>query len=152
MAWTDPTVPNLTDFTTYATNQGVVASYTTSTSEYFDWAFNWAMSDAMTCGGNMPSIQYVRAVYNLGVDRFIRIAQDGTSGTFYQDQRAQFGILVFKPGVVMATGDQGTSDTLVVPDWYRNIPMNTQQLLKTPWGREYIGYAQMYGPYVVGVS
>ena len=151
MAWTNPTTPNLTDFTTYATNQGVVASYTTSSSEYFQWAFDWALNDAMTCP-QVPSLQYVLAVYTLGTDRFIRIAQDNGQGTFYQDQRASFGVLQFKPGVVMASGDQGTSQTLVVPDWYRNIPLMSQEIMKTPWGREYTAYAQMYGPYVVGVS
>ncbi len=151
MAFTNPSTPNLTDFTTYAQNQGVVASYTESTSEYFEWAFNWAMSDAMTCP-NMPAIQYVLAVYNLGVNQFIRLAQDGGQGTFYATQRASYGVLQFKPGVVMASGDQGTSQTLVVPDWYKGIPMVAQEQLKTPWGREYIAYAQMYGPFVVGVS
>ncbi len=151
MAWTNPNTPNLADFTTYCTNQGIVAAYTTSTSEYFQWAFDWAMNDAMTCP-QMPALTYVQAVYYAGADRFIRIAQDGGQGTFYQDQRASFGILQFKPGVVMASGDGPTSETLVVPDWYRGIPMGVQEQMKTPWGREYIAYAQMYGPYAVGVS
>ena len=151
MAWTNPTTPNLADFTTYATNQGVVASYTLSTSEYFQWAFNWAMDDAMTCP-QMPALLYVLAVYHLGVDRFITIAQDDGQGTFYQDQRAQFDVLQFKPGVTMASGNGPSSETLVVPDWYKTIPLAVQQQMKTPWGRQYVAYAQMYGPYVVGVS
>lgn len=151
MAWTNPTTPNLADFTTYCQNQGIVASYTLSTSEYFDWAFDWAFNDALTCS-QMPTLQYVLAVYTLGADRFIRIAGDDGQGTFYQDQRASFGVLQFKPGVVMASGDGTTSQTLVVPDWYRNIPLMAQEQMKTPWGREYVAYAQMYGPYVIGVS
>ncbi len=151
MAFTNPTTPNLADFTTFATNQGVVASYTTSSSEYFDWAFNRAMAQAL----NAPSIvaiEYVLAVYHLGTDRFIRLAMDDGQGTFYSTQRANFGILDFKPGVVMASGDGPTSQTLVVPDYYKTLPMWAQELLKTPWGREYIAYAQMYGIFVIGVS
>jgi len=151
MAWTNPTTPNLADFTTFCQNQGIVASYTTSSSDYFQWAFDWAQNDAMTCP-QMPAQLYVLAVYNLGADRLIRIAQDDGQGTFYQTQRQQFGVLQFKPGVVMAGGDESTSQTLVVPDWYRAIPLGAQEQLKTPWGREYLAYAQMYGPYVVGVS
>jgi len=151
MAWTNPTTPNLADFTTFCQNQGIVASYTTSSSDYFQWAFDWAQNDAMTCP-QMPAQLYVLAVYNLGADRFIRIAQDDGQGTFYQMQRQQFGVLQFKPGVIMAGGDESTSQTLVVPDWYRAIPLGAQEQLKTPWGREYLAYAQMYGPYVVGVS
>lgn len=151
MAFTNPNTPNLTDFTTYATNQGVVASYTTSSSEYFDWAFNRAMNQAL-CAPTLASIEYVLAVYNLGTDRFVRLAMDDGQGTFYQTQRATYNILDFRPGVVMASGDGPTSQTLVVPDWYKELPMWGQELLKTPWGREYVSYAQMYGPYVVGVS
>ena len=151
MAFANPTTPNLADFTTYATNQGVVASYTTSTSDYFEWAFNRAMAQAL-CAPTIVAIEYVLAVYNLGVDRFVRRAMDDGQGTFYSGQRSNFGILEFKPGVVMASGDGPTSQTLVVPDYYKGLPMWAQELLKTPWGREYIAYAQMYGPYVVGVS
>lgn len=151
MAFTNPSTPNLTDFTTYATNQGVVASYTTPSSEYFDWAFNRALNQALYAP-TIVAIEYVLAVYNLGVDRFIRLAMDDGQGTFYQDQRKTFNILDFRPGVVMASGDNSTSQTLVVPEYYRELPMWAQQLLKTPWGRDYIAYAQMYGPYVIGVS
>lgn len=151
MAFTNPTTPNLADFTTYATNQGVVASYTTSTSDYFEWAFNRAMNQAL-CAPSMAVIEYILAVYNLGTDRFVRLAMDDGDGTFYSTQRATFNILDFRPGVVMASGDESTSQTLVVPDYYKELPMWGQELLKTPWGREYIAYAQMYGPYAVGVS
>ena len=151
MAFTDPTTPNLADFTTYANTQGVVASYTASDSDYFQWAFNRAVAQALTAP-TIVAIEYVLAVYNLGTDRFVRLAMDDGQGTFYATQRSNFGILEFKPGVVMASGDNSTSQTLVVPDYYKELPMWGQELLKTPWGREYLAYAQMYGPYVVGVS
>lgn len=151
MAWVNPSTPNLADFTTYCQNQGIVATYTPSDSEYFQWAFNWSMADAMTCP-NMPAIRYVLAVYDLGADRFITIAQDDNLGTFYQTQRTQFGVLEFRPGVVMASGDNSTSQTLVVPDWYRELPLAAQEQIKTPWGRRYLAYAQMYGIYPIGVS
>lgn len=151
MAFTNPTTPNLVDFTTYATNQGVVAPYTASDSEYFQWAFNRALNQALEAPC-MASIEYILAVYNLGTDRFVRLAMDDGLGTFYQVQRGTFNILDFRPGVVMASGDGPTSQTLVVPDWYKDLPMWAQELLKTPWGREYISWAQMYGPYAIGVS
>lgn len=151
MAFANPTTPNLADFTSYATNQGVVAPYTAPGSDYFEWAFNRAMAQALTAP-SMAVIEYILAVYNLGTDRFVRLAMDDGDGTFYSSQRATFNILDFRPGVVMASGDEPTSQTLVVPDYYKELPMWAQELLKTPWGREYIAYAQMYGPYVVGVS
>ncbi|MGC9271246.1 hypothetical protein [Acidiphilium sp.] len=143
--------PNITDFTTYCQNQGIVYSGTPADSEYFQWAFDWSMAEALTCP-QMPAVIYTKAVYDFGADRFVRLAQDVPGQTFYQSQRATFGVMTFKPGVVMASGDEGTSQTLVVPEWYRALPMSAQQLLATPWGRDYLAYAQMYGPYVVGVS
>lgn len=150
MAWTSPS-PNLTDFTTFCTNQGIVSPSTASSSEYFQWAFDWAMADALTCP-QMPYPLYTLAVYNLGADRFIRLAQDSLGTTFYSTLRQQFNVLKFRPGVVLASGDEGSSETLLVPDWYRELPMTAQQLLETPWGRDYLAYAQMYGPYVVDIS
>lgn len=149
MAWSSG--PNLTDFTTFCTNQGVVDSTNTNNATYFGWAFDYAMAQALVCP-QMPTNLYDLAVYNLGTDRFIRVAQDTAPDTFYTTQRTTFGVMTFKPGVVMASGDESSSQTLVVPDWFRTLPMSAQQLLATYWGREYLGYAQMYGPYVVGVS
>ena len=143
--------PNLTDFTTYCQDQGIVAPYTVSTDPTFAAAYDLAIDIGMTCG-NMPGTLYTRAVYSLGADRFIRIAQDPSGDTFYTTQRQTYAIFEFRPGVVMASGQGPTSQTLVVPDWYRELSLSNQELLKTPWGRQYMGYAQMYGPYVVGVS
>jgi len=109
------------------------------------------MADALSCP-QMPYPLYTLAVYNLGADRFIRLAQDTPGTTFYSSLRQQFNILKFRPGVVLASGDEGSSETLLVPDWYRELPMTAQQLLETPWGRDYLAYAQMYGPYVVDIS
>ena len=151
MAWINPSTPNLTDFYTFVTAQGVPTADLPSDSEWLQYAFNWAM-DLTICAPGMPGYEYTRTVYNGGMDRLLWIAQDLSGQTFFADQRAAYGILQFKPGVVMASGDESTSQTLVVPDWYRTIPLVIQELLKTPWGRQWVGYQQMYGPNIVGVS
>ncbi len=151
MAWTNPNAPNLTDFTTFVLNQGVPTADLPSGDEYLTYAFNWAINLCLTVP-SMPAQIYILAVYNLGTHRLIRIAPDQTGQTWFTDARQQYGLLVLKPGVVLASGDQGTSQTLVVPEWYQHLPLQAQDLLKTPWGREYIDYAQMAGTYVVGVS
>lgn len=143
--------PDLADFTSYCQAQGIVAAYTLTTDPTFAAAYDWAIDDALTCP-NMPGTLYTFAVYNFGADRFIRIAQDNGLGTFYADQRSTYNVFDFRPGVVMASGQGPTSQTLVVPEWYRELPLSGQELLKTPWGRQYLSYAQMYGPNVVGVS
>lgn len=71
---------------------------------------------------------------------------------FFAVCRQKFNLLSYTAGPVSSTGDQGTQTSLVVPEWLTNATLATQGLLKTPWGRAYLEYAQAYGPTVVGVS
>ena len=149
--FTDPTTPNLTDFTTFVYNQGVLSADLPADSEYLVWAFNWAVALTIQ-SSNFPVIVYILAVYNLGMDRLILVAQDIPPSTFWFGQRQIYGTLEQKPGITMASGNGPSSDTLVVPDWYRDIPLDMQQAMKTPWGREYVSYTQMYGSTIVAIA
>ena len=72
--------------------------------------------------------------------------------TFFANARTSFNILSFTAGPVSSSFDQGTGQSLVVPEWLTNATLSTLGLLKTPWGRAYLEYEQAYGPTVVGVS
>jgi hypothetical protein len=77
----------------------------------------------------------------------------GVFGTlFFTLLRQQFNLLSFIAGPVASSGDQGTNQSLVVPQWLETATLSTNNLLKTPWGQAYLEYAQMYGPTVVGLS
>ena len=77
----------------------------------------------------------------------------GTFGYgFFAQARQQFNMLSLTAGVVSGATDQGTSDTLVVPDFFKNITMDDLNLLLTPWGRYYQGWCQAYGPNIVGLT
>jgi hypothetical protein len=71
------------------------------------------------------------------------------SGTFFQTMRGPppggFNMLGFVPGVVQASADQGTSSTLLVPEFFKNLTIGDLNFLLTPWGREYLAYAQDFG-------
>lgn len=121
-------------------------------SPYLQWAFNVAVGIALYPPSSMPPLMYVIAVYNLGMHQILKIAQDPPGGTFFSTQRSTFNLLSFQAGPVAASADQATSETLVTADFIKGLTMQGLDLLNTPWGREYLAYAQMYGPNIVGVS
>ena len=71
---------------------------------------------------------------------------------FFASARSLFKLLQLVAGPVQSTGDQGTNTTLVVPDFFKTLTLEDLDLIKTPWGRRYLAYAQKAGPNVFGVS
>lgn len=124
------------------------AAYTS----WVQWAFNVAVDIALLAPPHLASLVYVLAVYNLGMHKLLKVAQDQSGQTFFAQQRAAFNLLSFKAGPVGASADQSTSSTLVTADFIRGLTMQGLDLLNTPWGREYLAYAQMAGPNVFGVN
>jgi hypothetical protein len=72
--------------------------------------------------------------------------------SFFATARSLFKLLQLVAGPVQSTGDQGTNTTLVVPDFFKTLTLEDLDLIKTPWGRRYLAYAQKAGPTVVGIS
>lgn len=73
--------------------------------------------------------------------------QAGTSSlTFFAELRAKWGINSFVPGVVQSSSDENTAESLLVPDAFKGFTLGDLQNLKTPWGRQYLAYAQRCGP------
>lgn len=137
--------------------QAVSATSAQVYSQFLVWALNQAMEialDSPSVGGGLPGFagQYVLAVYSLGLHTLLVIGQDQVNQTFFSQMRAKYNLGTLVPGVVFASGDQGTSDTFVVPDFFKTLTLSELELLQTPYGRRYMGYAQMYGPSIVGVS
>lgn len=91
---------------------------------------------------------YVLAVYNLAADRLLNYAPDQPGQTFFEDLRNTFRLTSISVGAVAGASDQGTSASIVNPEWMRSMTMRDIQTLKTPFGREYMGFAQAYGPNV----
>jgi len=54
-------------------------------------------------------------------------------------------------GVVSASSDESTSQTLATPEQYTGYTLANLQQTKTPWGRAYLGIAADWGP-VWGLS
>ncbi|MGH8321588.1 MAG: hypothetical protein ACRESI_06510 [Gammaproteobacteria bacterium] len=95
---------------------------------------------------------YNFAVYNLASDMLINYAQDLPNQTYFTTLRAQLNLSTISVGVVSSSGDQSTSVGLLNPTAMQNLTLQNLQNLKTPYGRAYLGFAQMYGSNLWGLS
>lgn len=104
-----------------------------------------------------PAI-YQQMVYNLGGAYLAQFALDpvplpdppfiivdGVSYGFWSYLRKTSGLNGFVSGVVESSSDEGTSVSLVAPRWAENLTAGQLQLINTPWGRAYLGWAQSAG-------
>lgn len=91
---------------------------------------------------------YTQAVYNLGTDILVNIAQDQTGQTppdFWAQIRNKYGINTFVAGVIQSSNDESTGQAMVVPEAFKELTIANLQNLKTPWGRAYLGFVQSWG-------
>lgn len=105
---------------------------------------------------------YALAVYNLAGSNLLAYAQDQNGAPpvpgsnpptpFFAWTRKQFNINGFISGVVQSSSDEGTSVSLVVQEAAKNFTLANLQQLKDPYGRQYLAFAQSYGPTTVGMS
>lgn len=136
-----------------ADNQYVIAAY---------WAAYANVNKKILCA---DAWEYNRALYNLGMDNLVNFAMDpsplptgypnapgpinsklnGAPLPFWAGLQQQFNINQFVPGVVIATSDESTSETLTELEAYKDFTLANLQNLKTPWGRVYLGIAQAVG-------
>ncbi len=92
-----------------------------------------------------PGATYATMVYNLGADYVINYAVDQPNQTYFRDLRKSFGIGLFVPGVTGSSSDSGTSQSRVTPEFMKTMTFADLQMLKTPYGRAYLGMAQTQG-------
>lgn len=107
--------------------------------------------------GTNPVSIYTLAVYNLAGDNLVNYAPDTSNlpspnNTYFAKLRKDLNISAWVSGVVASSYDEGSGQTLVVQEAAKNFTISNLQNLKTPWGRTYLGFAQAYGPSVVGIS
>lgn len=149
--------PSLAGFVAFiATGMGITTTQLPTNSSYIQLAYDTAYALVNRALAYVPSPQtspsiYAQAIYNLAGDTLINIALDVPGQTFFADQRRAYGINTFVGGVIQSTSDEGTSESMVVPDFAQLLTLANLGQVKTPWGRAYISLAQSYG-LIVGVS
>ena len=103
---------------------------------------------------------YTLAVYNLAGSNVINYAQDvpdaplvkGSTLPFFADLRDKWDINAFVSGVIQASNDETTGNSMVVQEAAKNFTLANLQNLKDPWGRVYLSLAQTYGPSIWGIT
>ena len=112
----------------------------------YDFALDWVNQDLQNAPSQTTSWSiYARAVYNLAADTLINWAPDQSGQTYFADLRKQFGCNSFVAGVIQSSGDEGTNESLVVPEAFKELTIANLGNLKTPYGRNYLGIAQSTG-------
>jgi hypothetical protein len=106
---------------------------------------------------------YQQAVYNLAGSNLLNFTQDqlpivpypansdSTVG-FFAYTRKLYNMLGFVSGIIQAAADESTSESMVVPEQFKDFTVANLQQLKDPYGRAYLGIAQAYGPSLWGLT
>lgn len=100
---------------------------------------------------------YEFAVYNLAASNVINYAQDQPNAPIYAQSppgvdlpffayiRKNWEIFGPVGGVIQSSSDVSTSESMVIPDWAKDLTLADLQLRKDPYGRQYLALAQKYG-------
>lgn len=115
-------------------------------SPYIEFCYEVAIDTVNRWLNCVSPLIYAVTVYNLAADRLINFAPDQTGGTFFADLRSKWKLNSFVAGVIQSTADESTSESMLVPDFMKNLMLSDLQELKTPYGRVYLSYAQKAGP------
>lgn len=146
--------PTIEGFQSFITDvMGIDPLYLPADSVSIGWAFSIALMVvnpdlAIVSTPTYAPVQtsmYAQAVYNLAGDTLINYAPDQPGRTYFTDLRKSMSIGSFAAGVVQSASDQGTSDTLAVPDALKALTIGQLQNMKTPYGRAYLAMAQNVG-------
>lgn len=150
--------PTLAGFIAFLRASGIAVAYLPDNAAVIATAYSIATALVNAELASLPSgdptqpTLYTLAVYNLAADRVVNYADDVADSTFFTDLRARFSIATFIPGVTASSGDSGTSQSRLNPEFMSQLTMRDLQTLKTPYGRAYMEIAHDYGPSIWGIS
>lgn len=149
----EPTLAGFLDFV--RTYMGITTTILPDASPVIDMSFCVALElvyEAIQCAS--PRL-YNLAVYNLAGSTLIAYAQDLPEAAivpgsdpplpFFAYYRALWNVNGFVTGVVQASADESTSQSLVVMEAAKNFTLANLAQLKDPYGRAYLAIAQDAG-------
>jgi hypothetical protein len=132
-------------------NSPVILMTLAISEEIVNPALKFVSSPPMSSLGYTGPAIYDLAVYNLAADFLINFAPDQPGQTYFSDARFTFGCNKFVAGVISESHDETTGESILNQEFMKNLTLSDLQRLKTPWGRQYLMFAQSYGP-LWGVS
>jgi hypothetical protein len=138
--------PTLAGYLTFLRNTvGIPASALPDSSFNIGLSFALAMDIVSLWLQWIQADIYTVAVYNLATDRLINFCPDQQGQCYFKEAREKFTINQFVAGVVKTTFDQGTGETLEVPEAFMGLTIMDLANLNTPFGRQYLALAQQIG-------
>lgn len=145
--------PTLAGFLAYLTSiVGIPTAALPASSPYPQAAFCNAVAIVNTALQCASPLIYNEAVYNLATSNLLNFCPDQAGQTYFKDIRETWNLTSFIGGVITSTGDEGTSESMTVPDYFKLFTVADLQYLKDPYGRRYIAFAQRYGANLWGLS
>lgn len=130
---------------------GINATVLPDASQSITDAYDIAVSIVNMTLNVVPQI-YALAVYNLAGDTLLNWAIDVAGQTYFAEYRKESGLTNFQAGVVASASDESTSTSLATPEYMKQLTLSDLQNMKTPFGRQYLAFAQRYGPGAWGVN
>lgn len=143
--------PTQAGFTQFLRDQvQIPANVLPDDSIWITYAYNVSIEVTYRPLACVSPTMYLLAVYNLGADNLINYTPDdpalaSPNDTYFARLRKMFSINTFKAGVIQSTYDEGTGETMVVPDFYKEMQLSNMENLLTPYGRAYLGIVQRLG-------
>jgi hypothetical protein len=149
-----PNAPTFAGFQWFVQYSMGVPTNEIPTTDYLQVAYDQAINLAYWGLASVPSQPttpslYAFAVYNLGCAILLEYAQDDPNAdpisTFWNDLRNKLGINSATFGIINSAADQGTSESMYIPDVIKGMTLLDLQLMKSPWGRKYLMIAGEWG-------
>lgn len=149
-----PTIAGLQNFV--INTAGVPQAAIPEDSEWWGWAFGNSLTTVNPQIQYVGGPQYMLACYYLGTDFLINWAPDQPGVVYPTDNpppqlgyfaflRKKWDLTGFVAGVIEASVDESTSESLTVPDAMKGLTFGDLLNLRTPWGRNYLAIAQKVG-------
>jgi hypothetical protein len=150
--WQTQNTPNVTDLYTFLTTIAQVpSSALPANSPYLPWALSYAEEQTLLVLYAIGQDYYCFAVYLLATSFLINWCPDQSGQTYFTDLRDTWNLTGFVGGTVQSSADESTSESLLAPDFLKGLTLGQLQLLKDPFGRQYLSMLQDNGP-IWGIS
>lgn len=122
-------------------DMGIPAADLPDDSQSIDMAYGAAVEWVNTSLSSLLPNLYSVAVYNLAASFLVNWG----AGDVFVKLRDRLGLNSLQVGVITSSSDSGTSQSKLVPDFFKDLSLIDLQMLRDPWGRAYMMIAQQFG-------
>lgn len=135
--------PNVTDLTEFLrTIAGIPSSALPDGSPYIGWALSYAKELTLKALQKVGSDYYVFAVYLLATSFLVNWCPDQDGQTFFADLQKKYSLNSMVGGIVQSSSDEGTSQSLLTPEFLSGLTLQQLQALRDPYGRQWLAMQQ----------